>query len=126
MTDLLTIAHLASALLVLLVAGLMAAGFVRLAWRSRGLVGHMATGILAVHGAIFLRTLYRDILPLVLGEGSAAYGRLAFLSVTLTLNLLLILAGWHGLRALYLAIPPEDRGRYTLLTAALYPPLRRR
>ena len=126
MIDFLTFAHLGSALLALLVTGLMAAGFVRLALRAKGLVGHLATGIVMVHAAVFVRTLYRDIAPWFLDEGSILLSRACFLIVTMVLNALIALAGWHGLRALYLAIPESARGRYSLLTAALYPPFRTR
>jgi hypothetical protein len=123
--DALTIAHLGSAFLVLLVTGLMAAGFVRLSWYARGLIRHLAIGILTVHLAVFLRTLYRDVAPLIFDGGSLIFSDTGVLAVALVLNALIALAGYHGLKALYLAIPKEARARYSLLTAALYPPLRR-
>ncbi len=126
MIDVLTGAYLLSALGALVVTGLMAAGFVRLAFRGRGLVGHMAIGIVTVHSAVFLRTLYRDLAPLVFDESSVLFSRGAFLVVALALNGLIAIAGWHGLKALYLAIPEQARGRYSLLTAAMYPPFRSR
>lgn len=126
MIDALRFAHLGSALLALLVTGLMAAGFVRLAFRSRGLVGNLAMSILTIHLAVFIRTLYRDILPLVFEPDAVLFSREFFLGGTLVLNVLIALAGWSGLRALYLAIPDSARSRYSPLTAALYPPLRRR
>jgi hypothetical protein len=124
--DLLTVAQLGSAVLALLVTGLMAAGFARLALRATGLVGGLAKGILVIHMVAFLRTFYRDILPLFVDPGSWVFSESSLISETLVLNVLVVLAGWHGLKALYLAIPESVRGRYSLLTAALYPPLRRR
>jgi hypothetical protein len=125
--DVLTAAQRGSAVLALLVTGLMAAGFARLAVRRNGgLVGNLATGILSIHLAVFLRTLYRDMLPLMLPPESFVFSRGFFLVGTLVLNALIVIAGWNGLRALYLAIPEPARARYSLLTAALYPPLRRR
>ena len=126
MMDALTIAHLGSALLALLVTGLMTAGFVRLARSSAGLIRHLAVGILTIHAAAFLRTLYRDIVPVVVGDDSILLSRTVFLAVALILNILIVLAGWHGLRALYHAIPHQARSRSSLLTAAMYPPRRRR
>ena len=125
MTDILEIAQLGSALAALVVTGLMGLGFVRLAWAARGLTGHLAQGVVMIHSAVFLRTLYRDVLPLGFPAGTL-FARPVFLAVTLLLNALIALAGWHGLRALHLAIPEEARGGYSLMTAALYPPLRRR
>jgi ABC-type transport system involved in cytochrome c biogenesis permease subunit len=124
--DILTVAHLGSAVLALVVTGLLAAGFVRLAWNARGLVRHMAVGILAIHSAVFLHTLYRDIVPWLFGGSAFLFAPGAALAVALVLNTLIVVAGWHGLRALHLAIPEPARRRYTILTAALYPPLRRR
>jgi hypothetical protein len=124
--DILTVAHLGSAVLALVVTGLLAAGFVRLAWIARGLVRHMAVGILAIHSAVFLRTLYRDIAPLFLDASTILFTPVGALAAALVLNTLIVVACWHGLRALHLAIPKPARGRYSILTAALYPPLRRR
>jgi hypothetical protein len=121
--DVLQMAKLGSAFLALVVTGLMAIGFVRLALRARGLVGHLAIGILAIHAAVFLRTLYRDFAPLLLDDGSVLFTRGGSLVAALVLNVLIVVAGWHGLRALHLAIPAAARRRYSLLTAALYPPL---
>lgn len=126
MNDVMTTVHLGSVFLVVLVTGLMAVGFVRLAYWARGLVGHLARGILAIHLAILLRTLYRDVLPLFVMRDAAVFAPAVMFSVAVALNVLIALAGWHGLRALYLAIPEPARGRYSLLTAALYPPFRRR
>jgi hypothetical protein len=70
--------------------------------------------------------LYRDILPLIIAPDSVIFSRGLFLGGTAVLNVLIVLAGWHGLMALYLAIPESVRGRYSPLTAALYPPFRRR
>ncbi len=125
MTDVLGLVHVGSSVVALIVTGLMGLGFVRLAWTARGLIGHLAQGVVMVHAAVFLRTLYRDILPLAVAP-EVLFARPAFLTVSLVLNALIVLAGWHGLRALHLAIPDAVRGRYSLLTAALYPPLRRR
>ena len=126
MLDILAVAQIGSALLALLVTGLMAAGFVRLAWHARGLVGHLATGVLTIHTAVFLRTFYRDIVPFLFDETTLVRSPTVTLAVALLLNALIALAGWHGLRALHLAIPEPARRRYSLLTAALYPPLFRR
>ena len=125
MIDILTVSQVVSALVALLVTGLIALGFVRLARAAEGLIGNLAFGIVTIHAATFLRTLYRDILPMFV-DVEILFARVMFLSVTLALNVLIVLSGWHGLRALHLAIPEPQRARYSMLTAALYPPLRRR
>lgn len=120
------VVHVGSAVLAVIVTGLMTAGFVRLAWRARGLIGHFAKGVVIIHFCALVRTAYRDLVPLVLPETSPLLSVEVWTGVVVTLNLLVAVAGWHGLLALYLAIPEPARRRYSILTAALYPPLFRR
>ena len=106
--------------------GLVGLGFVRLTFGDRGLVHHLALGLMVMHAAVFLRTLYwdvaRDWMPPAAWE--AWTDMTDGISVNLVFNVLLIFALYHSLKALKLSIPEDIRGDYTIVTAALYPRLR--
>ncbi|WOI58377.1 hypothetical protein [Palleronia sp. LCG004] len=115
-----------SAYLAAFATGLVGYGFVRLSIRGEGLVRHLATGLLLMHLAVFTRTLYWDGIrnfmdPELWARWSNFSGGTA---VNVVFNTMVIFAGYHSLKALKLAIPEEDRDRFSLLGAAFYPRLR--
>ena len=116
----------ASAYLAVATTAVVGYGFVRLAFKHSGLVGHLATGLLLMHTAVFLRTLYWDGLRNVVPQSiwNQWYAISNGTAVNLVFNVMVILAGYHSLKALKLAIPEEIRSRYSLLGAAFYPRLR--
>ena len=121
--DFLDAANCAAAFLAALAAGLVGYGFVRLAFRKSSLVGHLATGLLLLHAAVFLRTIYWDALRNLVSEAAwdAWYEMSGETSVNLLFNGMVIAAGYHSLKALRLAIPEEVRGEYSLVGSAFYP-----
>jgi hypothetical protein len=123
MTDLIAL-DLITGCMAALTAFLVGMGFVRLAILDRGPMGHFAAGLLLVHLAVLLRTLYRDIGPRIVEDDvwSRLFDPAGHLAVTVTINLLVIYSGYHSLKALLLVIPADRRGDYSLVTAALYPP----
>ena len=116
----------ATGALAALSAFLVAMGFVRLAFADRGPMGHFAAGLLLVHLAVCLRTIYRDIVPGWFGAdpGTEIFGPGVHAAVLLAFNAMVLVSGYHSLKALYLTIPEDKRGRYHILTAPLYPPWR--
>lgn len=105
--------------------GLVGLGFVRLAVGMRGLVGHMALGLLVMHLAVLTRTLYWDAASDIVGEEkwSRWFEMSGGANVNIVFNTLIVFASYHALRALQLSIPEDIRDRYTLLGAAFYPRL---
>lgn len=101
-------------------------GFVRLALRHTGIIGDLATGLLLMHAAVLLRTLYWDGLRAALPDPvwQRWYEMSGETAINLLFNTMIVLAGYHSLRALRLSIPEEIRGEYTLLGAAFYPRIR--
>ncbi len=116
----------ASAYLAVAATAIVGYGFVRLAFKHSGLVGHLAMGLLLMHTAMFVRTLYWDGLRNVVPKSAWDQWYVASngTAVNLVFNVMVILAGYHSLKALKLAIPEEIRGQYSLLGAAFYPRLR--
>lgn len=112
-----------SAYFAALAAGIVGYGFVRLAFRQSGLVGHMAVGLLMMHLAVFLRTLYWDAFRNLAPEELWTwwYDWSGESSINVFFNVLVILAGYHSLKALHLAIPADVRAEYSLIGAAFYP-----
>ncbi len=124
MTEIYLQLNLVSGIFAALAALLVALGFVRLAVIDRGTLGHFAAGLLLIHLAVFMRTIYRDIAPGWFGPDRWAtmVDATSHTSFTIFFNVLVLVSGYNSLKALLLAIPPEKRGRYSLLTAPLYPP----
>lgn len=125
-SDILYTASHVSAYLGAIVTGILGYGFLRLSCRHSGVVGHLATGLLLMHVAVFLRTLYWDGLRNLLSAEIWArwYDLTGGTTVNLFFNLMVVGAGYHSLRALQLSIPEEVRGEYSLIGAAFYPRLR--
>ncbi len=112
-----------SAILASLATIFISVGFVRLALKEKGLIRHLATGLLLMHMVVFLRTFYWDVVQYFTGtvaweEWSELTGGRA---VNVIFNAMVVLAAYHSLRALKLAIPEDVRSEYSLIGAAFYP-----
>jgi len=126
LTDSLSLLDQVLACLAAAAAGLVGYGFLRLAFRHSGSVGHLATGLLLMHLVVVSRSLYLGTIRfLVSPEVWTAWLALNGDHVAnLVLNALVVLAGYHSLKALKLSIPPEIRDEYSLIGTAFYPRLR--
>ncbi len=112
-----------SALAAIVATAILVYGFVRLSLKGQGLIRHLSIGLLLMHFVVFLRTGYWHIIsfgfpawkwPLLI---ESTFGVL----VHLFLNLIVVVAGYFSLKALWLAIPGSIRNDYTLFGAAFYP-----
>ncbi len=124
--DLLYMSSHVSAYAAAAAAGLVAYGFVRLAIRRSGIVGHLSAGMVLMHVAAFLRMMYWDGLRIFLPESAWTtwYDLSGETSVNLLFNGLVVVAGYHSLKALRLAIPEDARGQYSLIGSVFYPEAR--
>lgn len=102
--------YLAALTMLTLVVGYARA----LAQRSRGPVFHLVTSICLVFVTYVARTLYWDVFH--------SDQRDAVQHINLIFDFLAIWGGIHGHVAIYQMIPEEDRSRWTIFTAWLYPP----
>ncbi len=112
-----------SALAAILATGLLVYGFVRLSLKGEGLIRHLSIGLLLMHFVVFLRTGYWHIVSF----GFPAWKWPSLIESTFSVaihmffNLLVVVAGYFSLKALWLAIPTRVRADYTLFGAAFYP-----
>lgn len=112
-----------SAFAAILATALLVWGFVRLSLKSQGLIRHLAIGLLLMHFVVFMRTGYWHIIAFIFPRWEwglvldSNFGTM----LLLIFNLLVVVAGYFSLKALWLAIPASKRPDYSLLGAAFYP-----
>lgn len=119
---LMTINNLSAAAAVLATA-LLVWGFVRLGMKSAGIIRHLALGLLLMHLVVFLRTGYWHVVSMLfpLWKVGAVIESDIGTALLVLFNLLVVVAGYFSLKALWLAIPAAKRSDYGLLGAAFYP-----
>ena len=114
----------AAALSVLQVAGLILVGrgfWPMLRNSDSRQVYHMAWGVVVMVAAISARTIYWDILPVLLQGAWVDGGPLGRSVPNIVFGVMILVSLWHKLRLLLVMIPEEDRGRYSMLSAPFYP-----
>jgi hypothetical protein len=112
-----------SAIAAILATAILVWGFVRLGLKSKGLIRHLALGLLLMHLVVFLRTGYWHIVSFVFPIWKVGFVTQSDIgtAVFLLFNLIVVVAGFFSLKALWLAIPSTVRQDYSLLGAAFYP-----
>lgn len=120
--DAYTAAHTVTPYLVAVMTALVSLGFLQVVFLAGGMVKYLTLGFLLLYLKVFLRTAYWDILPNWVPPETWSAWREASggVAVNVFFNLAAIVACYFSLKAVYLAIPEEDRARYTILTAPFY------
>jgi hypothetical protein len=112
------------ALLAVLAMMIVIRGLVSWAFEhDRNATMHFALGITALCGSLILRSLYWDVMPMLLSEASwYAWGdATGWTKINAAWNLLVLFAAYHLLRAMQLLIPETERAKWPLWRAPFYP-----
>lgn len=78
-------------------------------------VDNLARAFVIASTVYFTRTLHWDVIYVLQGNHASNP------ELNLAINVAIMVAEYFALKARYLTIPAEDRGRYNVFTAAWYP-----
>ncbi len=121
-------AHVAMPYLVSLMTALVTLGFMQVAFYANGVVKYLTLGFLLLYLTVFLRTIYWDVLPRwIPPEIWAAWRDMTRgVAINIVFHILVTLACYFSLKAVYRAIPEAERVQFSIFTAPFYRFLRAR